>query len=304
MKRTLQLVLSATMMGLCLTAGGLDRPKPNELDKETLRLFTMLEGGIDPGIWGKLVDHISVHALVSAFYSDNRSVRLIALEAAGYVDSPLPLLPYLAVLMRASDRQTASRAAASVLRNLERISQRVEGACDVVPGQIVQLARMLTKTASNDMLAVDIRASSLQAVIMLSRFSPGCCVIPKVFLKDSKEAVRASALSSFDVPLKDEDLSALAEMVQEDSSPMLRGQSVALLCENALSHGVEEPSQDLTELMLSVIESFDEAESAAVLLGCLIRFKPSARAEIVEAALKNSSSSVKEYWESLSKNVE
>lgn len=272
---------------------------PGALDTQTIRLLDSVLGNPDPGACRKVASKLNATEIITAMYRGGRSTRLAALEVAGYVDHPWPILPYLVALMTARERQTASRSTRAMLRCLQRISSGPSGPADVIEGEFDQLATALFEVADNHLLASDIRASALCAVGMIDNMTEQKYEPSQAHLENENDAVKAAAIGLLDPPLGDGVLDTLARIAtSSDEIPMHRSQAVGLLCENALAHGVKAPSKDLSKIIRSLLSADPGAEAVLPILGCLRRFPPDARADLVSLALKHPDPAVGRFWES------
>ncbi len=272
---------------------------PGALDTRTIRLLDSVLGNPDPGACRKVAGKLSATEIITAMYRGGRSTRLAALEVAGYVNHPWPILPYLVALMTARERQTASRSTQAVLRCLQRISSGPSGPADVIEGEFDQLATALFEVADNHLLASDLRASALCGVGMIDSMTERRYEPSQAHLENENGAVKAAAIGLLDPPLGDGVLATLARMAtSSDEIPMLRSQAVGLLCENALAHGVKAPSKDLAKIIRSLLLTELDAEAVLPILGCLRRFPPDARADLVGLALRHPDPAVGKFWES------
>lgn len=257
-------------------------------------------GDPDPGVLHRLAEALPPAELVAAVYRGSRSQRLTTLEAAAYLADPWPVLPFLAAVMGASERQAASRATGSLLAALERQQRTLSGAADLVPGQAAQLVEQLSGIAADDRLDPDIRTSALGAMSIVATIDGAPHPPGAELFEDSETAVRGAALAMLEPPLGDDQLALVAVMAAGDVDRMLRGQAAALLCENALAHGVTAPSPDLRKLLSAVLgDPASPPEAIASVLGCLARFAPASRADLVEAALGNPAPEVERFWREL-----
>jgi len=282
-------------------AAGSEREIPDgPLPEATGRMLDAILGNPDPSAMRRLAQKLSTEDLVLVMYRGDRSQRQVAFELAGYAVDPWPLLPYLASFMGASERQTASRAALALLTALEGVVARVGDSPDAVPGQIEQLGSQLGRVAAAENLDLDLRAGAIVGLRLLGQIAGSPTAPGAELFEDPEPAIRAAAMGMLSPPFDDERLAALAELASADQSLTLRGQAAALLCENALAHGVKQPSPDLTRLLQTTLGAASmPAEGVAPILACLRRFKPEARADLVSTALGHPDPRVKAYWEEL-----
>lgn len=293
--------LSACALLLAATvAGSDDEWIAEDPAEETLRAVDRVVGNPDPGALQRLTRVTQPPQLIAAIYRGDRTQRLTALEACGHLGDPWPVLPYLAAVMGASERQAASRATEALLSDLARESSSPDRATDLVPGQAVQLVEQLAGIAGDPRLDPDVRVSALSAIGNVQAIDGRPHPPSLALLADPEAAVRGGALALLSPPLADSQLEPVAEMATGDSSWVLRGQAAGLLCENALSHGVTAPSPDLRKLLSSVVANpAAPPEGIAPVLGCLARFSPASRADLVDAAMRHESPQVKGFWEEL-----
>lgn len=301
MTRTIPTALLSTALLLAASTAGSDEEWTTEEPTEaTARQIRRAVGDPDPGALRRLAVAIAPAELVAAIYSGSRSQRLAALEAAAFLADPWPVLPYLAVVMGAAERQAASRATGSLMAALVRVQSSGRGTADLVPGQAAQLVEQLFGIAADDRLDLDIRTSALDAVLIVSTIDGAAHLSSAEFFEDPEAAVRGAAMAMLEPPLGDDQLARVAVMAAGDDDRMLRGQAAALLCENALAHGVTAPSPDLRKLLTAVLGDLASPPGAiAAVLGCLARFAPASRADLVEAALRHPAPEVESYWKEL-----
>ncbi len=237
--------------------------------------------------------------LVVACYRGTRAERLVALSAAAYAEPGRELMPYLVALTGTRQRETASRAAGSLLVAIERMETGL-GDPELVPGQARQLAEQCLDLARDPRLASDLRIVGLDAAARLSRL--GGEAVPRVpeLFDDPEHSMRAAALALLDAPLDEGGLALAATMASSDPDPVLRGQAAGLLCENALAHEVTEPSADLARVLREVAgDDRVPSDGLAPLLGCLVRFPSQARAGLVERILARDAGELRDLWKAL-----
>jgi len=267
---------------------------------EAARLLDGVSGIADPSEIRRLSRDVPFDQLVRALYRGTRPQRLIALDVAGHLPDPWPALPYLAAFMGARERCSASRAAASLILALEDASARPEAGDEIVPRQLEQLSEQLVARAVDRRLDLDLRAAALEGLGLLSEIGGrGAPRVEEAFA-DPEPAVRGAALALLALPLDDEEIRIAAGMATSERDRLLRGQAAALLCENALSHGVEAPSKDLSSVLAAILGDPESPPGAvASVLGCLARFAPAARVDLVDLALRHPDPAVARYWEDL-----
>lgn len=278
-------------------AGGIPEGKN---PPEITQLLMGAVGDPDPAASHRLARLVTSRQLVQAFYTGSRTERLVALDVAGCLEDPWTILPYLASLMGARDRQVSSRAAGALLKHLSGGNCGIQELAEVVPGQVVQLMDQLLSLANDVRLDVDLRASALAGIRFLRERGYVFSGDFSELLRDPDRAVRRAALAVVDHPISEDYLSVLASIVFDDQDSRLRGQAAALLCENALVHGVSAPSKDLTTVMKTVIgDAQVPADAIAPLLACLSHFPAPARADLIDLASSHPDKRVGEYWKSL-----
>jgi hypothetical protein len=257
-------------------------------------------GDPDPGVLPRLAQIVAPRDLILAIYNGTRVERLVAVDAAAYLDDPWPVLPCLAALMAAGERQTASRSAGSLLYALHRAVRRPEGPADVVSGQVATLASQLASVAKDTRLDPDLRAAALASLPLLGQIVASPPPVETALLEDDEVEVRRAALGVLAPPVAEAALGQVARMVEGDPDPVLRGSAAALLCENALAHGVASPSADLHRLVAAIVADVKiPTEGLAPVLSCLARFPSAARAGLVDAALARPDPAVSAFWDAI-----
>jgi hypothetical protein len=119
-------------------------------------------------------------------------------------------------------------------------------------------------------------------------------------LDDTEPGIRRAAVAFLGVPLGKDELGRLVDLVSDDGDPLLRGQVAALLCENALAHGVDAPSKDLAALLRELLDDREiPADGIVPVLACLVRFPVAARVDLIDLALKHPDSAVGDFWEAV-----
>jgi hypothetical protein len=202
--------------------------------------------------------------------------------------------------MAARERPVASRASLLLLDGLSEVTGKP--AFEMVEGQVTQLAGQLLSLARDARIDLDIRASALVGVQLLQVISNTLKGFPLELLEDSDTVIRSAGLALVEPPIEEPVLIQLAKMVKKDEDFRLRGQAAALLCENALAHGVRVPSADLTAVMESVLGNYEvPAGAVGAVLSCLANFPTEARVDLIDLALGHPDPSVKEFWKTLNK---
>jgi len=281
-----------------LAADSPTAPEPGPVSAEAARRLDLAIGDSDAATGNRLAATLTAEQIVAAMYRGSRGQRIVAIDAAAHLEDPWPILPYLAAFLRAPDRAAASQAAASLLAALERAAGRPGSAPDLVPGEADQLARSLLAAASNDVLAPDLRTAALQAVRALAEIADRRYAPTEPLLRDAEPSVASAALALFTPPLAEDELEILAGIAGPGGDPLVRGQAVGTLCENALHHGVAAPSADLAQLIRGIFVTSAPAASLLPALACLSRFPPAARADLVDLALAHPDPAVKRFWDS------
>jgi len=292
-------VILVALLSAAATASDTVAPPDGRVDPGTAAILGGAVGNADPSALHGVAARLSADELVTAAYRGDRTQRLVALGAAAELDYPWPVLPYLAALMGARERQIASRAAAGIERGLDRAAQRRGGDGDVASGQLEQLAGILMGVASDAGIEADLRAVALGGLSSLRRMGGARPRTPLGLLEDPEPAVRRGAIAMIEPPLAEDDLAALLAVATDDVDGVLAGQAAGLMCENALAHGVKAPSPDLEKVLAEVIASAEDPAALCPLLACLVRFAPEARSSLVTAALRNPDPRVERYWQDL-----
>jgi hypothetical protein len=273
-------------------------PLPGPLSADAARRLDLAIGDPDAATGNRLAALLTAEQTAAAMYHGTRGQRMVAIDAAAHLGDPWPILPYLAAFLRAPDRAAASQAAASLLDALARVAGRPDGAPDLVPGQADQLARSLLAAAKDDVLAPDLRVAALQAVRSLVEIARKRYAPAEPLLRDAEPSVASAAVALYSPPLADDELALLAGVSGQSAEPLVRGQAVGTLCENALYHGVAAPSADLALLIRGVFVTSAPAASLLPALACLSRFPPAARSGLVDLALAHPDPAVKRFWDS------
>jgi hypothetical protein len=293
-------LIAGALLLSAVPAGSEDEWTGSSPSPETARAIEGVVGDPDPAAVQRLAGATAPPQLVAAIYRGDRAQRLAAIEACAHLPDPWPVLPYLAAVMSSQERQAASRATESLLGDLAREASAPGRCTELVPGQAAQLVEQLARIADDERLDPDIRASALSAIGMVSAIDGAPHPPDAELLEDPEDAVRGAAMAMLAPPLEESEIQPVAEMAAGDESRMLRGQASGLLCENALAHGVTAPSPDLRKLLATVVgDPASPPDAVAPVLGCLVRFAPAARADLVEAALGHPSPEVRKYWEEL-----
>ncbi|MFO8073148.1 MAG: hypothetical protein R6V85_14850 [Polyangia bacterium] len=294
--------ISCCLLATALWSAAADsrRPAPGRENSRGAReVLRRLDADPDPAAVRVAARALTPRDLLTAVYRGDRSQRLVAVSAAGYLDDPLPMIPYLVALSGARQRETASRAAHALLLSLDRLESGPEAAPELIGAQARQIAGQSLDLAKDERLDVDIRVVGVETARRVSALGG---VEPELegLLADGCPALRGAALAAWTPPLSKSALAAAAEMVERDESPMLRGQAAGLLCENALAHGVKAPSPDLIRLLRGAIaDRTTPAEGVAPIMACLARFSPRARSELVEGMRDRDDEALADLWEEL-----
>jgi len=293
-------VLLASALALVGAAFGEEAPV-GRVSASAARSLARAIGSAEASVLARVAATLPGEDIVAACYRGTRAERLVALSAAAHAEPGRELLPYLAALAASRQRETASRAAGSLLGALEHMEASPDADPELVPGQAAQLASQCLDLARDRRLAPDLRLVGLTSAARIARLGKQPAPPPAELFDDAETAIRGGALALLDVPLERDDLARVARMASSDADPVLRGQAAGLLCENALAHRVAEPSADLARVMRDVAD--DErvpSDGLAPLLGCLVRFSPIARAGLVERVLSRERPELRDLWKALS----
>ncbi|MCP4605517.1 MAG: hypothetical protein GY847_34185 [Proteobacteria bacterium] len=272
------------------------------LDSKVQNPLIDVQGDPDPLIPHRIARLLTPEQLRSAFYKGTRTERLVALDAAGQLNDSWSVLPYLGALMGARDRQVASRAAQSLVISLTKETQKHVVSSETVPGQAKQLAEQLLSIARDVRLDLDVRTSSLVGIELLKM--QGHTIQPDLsdLLEEDEVVIRRAVLATLEPPIAENILAGLAGMTIGDDNLRLRGQAAALLCENALAHGVEAPSEDLARVLSTVLGNAEvPADGIGPIMGCLARFPARARIDLISLARSHPDPAVEQYWKALNK---
>ncbi len=299
MRIALTLIVAAVWLFSAVTVVSDDVAAPQPLAAGARKTLLAAVGDPDPVVPHRMASALTMQQLTSAFYSDDRAARLIALDAAGSVEEPWSLLSYLAALMGARDRQVAARAAQSFVQRLRESLERVELA-EVVSGQVQQIFGQLNALSRDVRLDVDIRTSALESMRMLGDKGYARAIAMISLLEDDDIAVRRHALAILAPPLEEKVLVRLAQMATDDEDLRLRGQAAALLCENAVAHNVKAPSNDLRQILGTVLGDGEiPGDGIGPILSCLASFPSEARVDLLDIARGHPSPAVAQFLKSM-----
>ncbi len=284
-------IASSFLLMLLFSSGaeaGDELPSMTPLSAQDRALLASAVGNSDESALLRLASRLGTQKLVYAFYKGTRQERLIALDAAAFLEEPSDILPSLIALMGAQDRQTAERAAATVSSVLVAPKSVENKEIKVIPNQAAQLMSRFQGLALDTRLEADVRvvaATAWESLAGLGKTSDLKWSIP--LIDDAELAVRRTAVGLQQVPLSEELLMKFAKTAKGDPDPNARGLASTMLCENALAHGVKDPSQDLAALLIgSVRDDAIPVDIEAGIFSCLTQFSPEGRRrDIVEAAL-------------------
>jgi hypothetical protein len=268
--------------------------------EETRSVLAVDAGDPDPVTPHRGARRLDLVEIGRAVYRGSRSEQIAALNAlAGRLEEERAALGLLAALMNAGDRGVAGRAAYALETQLARLAGDPVGFAEVPPAQVAQLLGQLFETARDTRLDLDIRIVSLEGIALLGR--QGFAIDESLFvalLEDDEPVVAETALGCLGLPLADETLLRLSEIERGPRFSALVG---GVLCENALAHGVEAPSDDLATLLMRLIEDDDvPSEAVAPILACLARFSTTARVDLVDAARGREDPALDAFWKALS----
>jgi hypothetical protein len=257
-------------------------------------------GSKDPAVFQTLGITVSPQGLIAAFYGNSRSRRLAALQAAGNLPDPWPVVDYLVSFLQARQYRAAALAAHSLELALETIARaHAQGALEVTSGQIRQVSLQLLKVAARRELSRDARVVALRACRVLATFLPTLSPDTASFLNDDDPLIRSQALAFFSLPLSESALRAVGRAAIDDSDVQVRGQAVGILCENALALQVERPSADLEKLMRALIEEHAVSDAVATLMPCLARLPYESRQVLTDQLASHPNPDVQRLWNTL-----
>jgi hypothetical protein len=274
------------------------------LSKRAARTLRNAVGESDSEVPYRVATALGPRQLVAAFYRGSRVERLIALDAAAECrNSPLFLAPSLAALMGAEDRQVASRAARALDKIVRRMVDRSRGIGEWIPGQALQLISQLVPLTADPRLDVDIRVVAMSTIAILNQKINGQdCQWLEPLLDDSEVVVRRQAVGYLTPPFSDPLVPRLAKIATSDADLTTRAEAAALLCENALAHGVTDPSADLTTYLKTTLQTPGMPVSAmGGILACLSRFEGDNKSALVDIAVAHPDPAVMAYWKTLQK---
>ncbi len=300
MRIFLTCVLSAVLILGAFYARSEEDFSATPLDPRIRARLLRAVGDPDPSLPHRIASASTSEQIARALYGKGRTERLVALDAAAYLEPPWSLLSHLVALMGARDRQVATRACESLMIRLASRRRGQDTDAEVVAGQVEQLVEQLISLALDVRLDVDIRASSLAAIQLLEVRGYALKIDMKDLLKDPEVAVRRAALAVVTPPISENLLSGLVKMGTDDEDLSLRGQAAALLCENALEHGAKAPSEDLKRVLEQVLGDAEiPAGGIGAVIACLARFPVESRSDLIDLALGHPDPSVKQFLKAL-----
>lgn len=271
-------------------------------DTDPQQLLRAFWGSTDPARVCQMQRRLPISQLKSLMYGSDRALQLLAIDACECLEDPWPVMSHMAALMGARQRQVAARASLGLLNGLSRFGVADLWDMEIISARLKQLAGQLTSLADDSRLDLDVRVTALIALSILLDWEPALDFSPLKYLDDEQSPVRGAAMSLISLPAERETLIRLANIAANDPDLILRGRAAALLCENALSYNVGHLSQDLIDVLRSVLGNGESpAESIAPILACLVRFPEDARAELVELANSHPDSSISAFWKGLAK---
>jgi hypothetical protein len=267
-----------------------DAPNMPTLTVQDRALLDSAVGNPDESLLFRIAGRLGTQKLITAFYQGTRAERLVALDAAAYVEESSDILPSLIALMGASERRTAERAAASVSSILYDPEQVERCIVEMIPNQAVALMSQLQVLAMDGRLNADVRViavTSWERLVKIAKMSDFKWSAP--LLNDAETSVRRAVIGLQRVPLSDDLLMTFAKIANDDGDRVAKGLSASMLCENALAHGVKDPSEDLTALLkVTVQDAAIPLDMQAGIFSCLTQFSPDGRRlKIIEAALSS-----------------
>ncbi|MCU0665166.1 MAG: hypothetical protein MUC50_22925 [Myxococcota bacterium] len=238
--------------------------------------------------------------LISSVYKGDRSMRLSALEAMASALSPGASLPYLVALLEAGDRAVSTRAAHGLLAVMTTCASSQGRCLEMPPAQRGELSARLFRVARNRDLDPDIRVAAWRAMAGLLPKAARATALVTAGLSDSDSAIRRTALSMVDLPAGNKEILAVALRVTDDEDPVMRGQAAALMCENALAHGVSAASQDLAQLLQGALsDRAIPADALAGVLWCVLHFDSSQHAVFAEKIAAHPDARLLALWKEL-----
>lgn len=273
--------------------------KNHKLSAEGQAVLRKGEGAVTDATFFRIATQLSKSDFLAAFYGENRSHRRIALDAAGYLENPWPIIPYLVSFMEAAERQAASAASDSLRIALHHAFDLRASAQLPIAGQAKYMCELLGSVAQNVSLDADLRASAIQVAGLIKGGTGKECRQSLNLLSDKSLAVRQAALNSVRFPLKENVLALVVTLATDDDEATIRGTAVSMVCENALSHQILKPSSDLVELVAQLLDSHSDEQVVAPVLGCLARFPYRARASLTDKILNCGNEKIIKYWKSL-----
>lgn len=302
--KTITTVIIVFLFSIATASRG-DDAQSEDLKPASRTILSSAYGSPDPAVPHRIARELGAGQLVSALYRGTRGERLVALDAASVpsLGEPFAVLPSLAALMGARDRRVASRATRGVLTLLRREAAHSSGFREVVPGQLVQLKEQLKPLAEDGRLDPDVRVTALLAISILNSKLPKSDQAWLGELLSAPESViRHAAISTLSLPTDEDTLKQLAQVATRDAEPASRGLATAAVCENALSHGVEEPSKDLITLLKTTLKDKQiPGDALGGTIMCISHFKGTERADLVDLILAHPDSAVSDLWKSVGK---
>ncbi len=294
--RTIPVICVVMVAVLPLALGSGQGKTP--LSPRASAILTRAIADSDPAVPRRVAALLGAEDLVAGLYQGNRAQKLVAIDAAGYLADPWPVLPYITALMETRDREIGSRAANAVLIALRPDGTNRIQAAEVLAAQAEQLANQVGELAANVRLDVDIRASALSSLGLLQMAGFDITGRFEELLTDEQIAVRRAALSLVVPPLSPVILKKLAQAVIEEQNSGIKAQSAVLLCENALDHGVRTPSPDLVSLLKAVLANHQTPPWGVVsLINCLTKFQAGTRFDLIDMALKHPDPEIGAFWD-------
>ncbi len=268
-----------------------------------------LQGDPDPAGPCRTAHSLDFDEMKKALYEGDRRQQLTAVDGAACVVAPFDMLPYLAALMGARDRQVAARASSALTEQVERLAERPTGFAEVIPGQASAILDQLLAVAKDPRVDLDIRLAAFKnchRIQLATGIENGSAPFgltngsAPFGLTDEEPLIRLAAMSGISVPMEKNVLEKVAGVATEDDDPRLQGTATAIICENALAHGVTKPSKDLAEILKSTLADADVPGTAiASILSCVKRFDAEVRSDFVSIALSHPDPAIAEFWKSL-----
>jgi hypothetical protein len=275
--------------------------KAHRISLSGRRLLSRGEGAVQDAVFAHIARGLSLSDFTAALYGSHRLYRRVALDAAAYADEPWEYLPWLVSFMSAAERQAASAATKSVYTALERTSDLRTTPAFPIQGQAKQLTDSLFEIATDDSLALDLRVQAIRFISLVIRATGVEMANIAELLHLPNEEIKMAVLAILPLPLAPIHLKSVAEVATSDDSTEVRATAVALLCENAISHKVAQPSSDLKALVSELIRPNQTTDAVAPVLTCIAHFPYRTRADLSDRIKNCGNEKIIKYWKSLAR---